>query len=318
MSQSIKAKIIKISNRSERIKEFRLGENSGAPLPSFEPGAHIRVSMLEDDYRCYSLIEFAPNSAAPNEYRIAVQLEPEGEGGSRHMHDLAEGDLINIEPPRNDFVLNEKSPAILLAGGIGVTPMISMATRLKALGQNFEFHYAGRSADVMAYCDELTAAFGDRLHLHFDDDPETALNLEHLVQSLPDTHHLYFCGPPGMLEATKSLAGAAGIAADKIHFEVFSTPTTQDGDQPFEVELVSDGQVFTIPVGQTIVEVLDKAGVDIMFDCQRGDCGICQTDIVSGEPDHRDMVLSDDEKASGNVMQICVSRAKSARLVLDI
>ena len=318
MSQSIEAKIIKISTQSKRIKEFRLAEISGGSLPDYEPGAHIRVLLPEHDYRCYSLIEFAHNSEAPNEYRIAVQLEPEGEGGSRHMHDLAEGDVITIEPPRNDFAMNEKSPAILLAGGIGVTPMISMATKLKAIDQDFEFHYAGRSVEVMAYCDELSSAFGNQLHLHFDDDPKTSLNLEQLVQELPDTHHLYFCGPPGMLVATKTIAGAAGVAAERIHFEVFSTPSSQDDDEPFEVELASDGQVFTIPVGQTIVEVLDKAGVDIMFDCQRGDCGICQTDIVSGEPDHRDMVLSDDEKASGKIMQICVSRAKSARLVLDI
>jgi ferredoxin-NADP reductase len=312
------AEIVEISILTERIKQFRLAARPDNMLPRFTPGAHIRVALPDGSYRCYSLIELPSTTSTPEEYRIAVQLEPEGQGGSSYMHGLAKGDILKFEPPKNDFPLDDTVPAVLIAGGIGVTPMISMATRLQARGQDFEFHYAGRSADVMAYVDPLKAAFGSRLFLHFDDDPDTSLNLTQIIQGIPDQYHLYFCGPVGMLEATKSIASAAEIPEGRIHFEVFATPKAQDGDQPFEVELSSTAQVFTIPVGKTIIEVLDEAGIDIMFDCQRGDCGICQTDVISGEPDHRDVVLSDDEKASGDVMQICVSRAKSPRLVLDI
>ncbi|PCH71638.1 MAG: oxidoreductase [Rhodobacteraceae bacterium] len=318
MTDHYHTEIVEISDLTERIKQFRLAAKPGISLPNFAPGSHIRVAMPDGDHRCYSLIDLPSENGTPDGYRIAVQVEPDGQGGSKYMHGLAIGDSLGISPPKNDFPLDDTAPAILIAGGIGVTPMISMATRLLARGQEFEFHYAGRSAGVMAYIDTLRAAFGARLALHFDDDPDTALNLAQIVQGIPDQHHLYFCGPPGMLEATKFIASAAGLSSDRIHFEVFATPKAQEGDQPFEVELSSTGQVFTIPPGKTIVEVLDEAGIDIMFDCQRGDCGICQTDVISGTPDHRDVILSDDERASGEVMQICVSRAKSPRLVLDI
>lgn len=314
MDRIIQAKIMAVNSLTSQIKEFTLGTDDD--LPEFVAGAHIRVAVPNDDVRCYSLIEWP--SDVSKTYRIAVLLDQDGQGGSKYMHGLAAGDQIEFEPPKNDFPLNEAHPATLLAGGIGITPMISMATRLRSIPQGFEFHYTARSAENAAYCDDLVQAFGSKFHMHFDDDPATALDLPRLIADLPVSHHLYICGPQGMIEATKKLADDAGIAPNRVHFELFSAPEAQDKDQPFEVELASDGQVFTIPVGQTIVEVLDAAGVDIMFDCQRGDCGICQIDVISGVPDHRDVILSDDEKAANDVMQICVSRAKSARLVLDI
>uniref|UniRef100_UPI0030DCBA05 flavin reductase family protein n=1 Tax=uncultured Sulfitobacter sp. TaxID=191468 RepID=UPI0030DCBA05 len=207
--------------------------------------------------------------------------------------------------------------AVLLAGGIGITPMISMATTLKAAGQAFDFHYSGRSAPLMAYRDTLRETFGDALHLHCDDD-DSALNLDAVISSAGAVAHLYVCGPKGLIEAVKAKAEAAGIAANRIHFELFDAPQEQAGDSAFEVELASSGEVFTIPPGQSIIDVLEAGGVDVMYDCQRGDCGICQCDVISGTPDHRDVVLSEAERAAGNVMQICVSRAKSPRLVLDI
>ena len=314
MGHKIHAKILAVKKLTSQIKELTL--YSSTNLPDFEAGAHIRVAVPSGGTNCYSLIAWPLDAA--NTFCIAVLLDETGQGGSQYMHGLAEGDSIEFEPPKNDFPLNEAHPATLLAGGIGITPMVSMATRLRAINQDFALHYTARSAENAAYCDDLTQAFGAQVHMHFDDDPTTKLDLPQLIAGLPAAHHLYICGPQGMIEAAKKLADTAGIAAERVHFELFNAPQTQDKDQPFEVELASTGQVFTIPVGQTIVEVLDAAGVDIMFDCQRGDCGICQIDVISGVPDHRDVILSDDEKDANDVMQICVSRAKSARLVLDI
>ena len=302
---------------TERISEFRIAAADGAALPSWDAGAHVLFDLPDGDTRAYSLIAFAPIDKAPEEYRIAVQREPEGKGGSTHMHGLKPGAEITCAAPKNDFPLTPNAPAVLLAGGIGITPMISMATTLKAAGQAFQFHYSGRSAGLMAYRDALQETFGDSLHLHCDDDA-SALDLDAVIAGLAPAAHLYVCGPKGLIDATKAKAEAAGIAADRIHFELFDAPQEQEGDSAFEVELASSGEVFTIPPGQSIIDVLEAGGVDVMYDCQRGDCGICQCDVISGTPDHRDVVLSEAERAAGNVMQICVSRAKSPRLVLDI
>ena len=317
MSQ-IRTSINAVTQLTDRIRAFRLEPVGGSLLPGFEAGAHVDVSLADGQVRSYSLISFDPILAAPDHYLIAVQLEPEGEGGSQQMHALAEGDSLSITQPKNDFALNAAQPAVLLAGGIGITPMISMASTLKARGQTFRLHYAARSAEVMAYRGALQTAFGDQTTLHYDDDPATALDLPAVVENLGETANLYVCGPRGMIEAAKALAEANGITPDRIHFELFETAAQEDGDASFEVELSSTGQVFTVAAGQSIIEVLEDGGVDVMYDCQRGDCGICQCDVISGTPDHRDVVLSQAERDSGKVMQICVSRAKSPRLVLDI
>lgn len=303
---------------NERIAEFELAAPDGGALPTWQPGAYIRVSLPDGGDRAYSLITFGAPRDGGSAYRIAVQLEPEGQGGSRFMHALKAGDTLTVAPPKCDFPLDADAPTILLAGGIGITPMISMAAELTARGTPFELHYAGRTRDAVAYADELVQAFGSALHLHFDDDPESALDLEALAKSVGSSRHIYICGPRGMIEAARKLAESVGITPERIHVELFDNASAQQGDTPFEVELASTGQVFTVPPGRSIIDVLEEEGVDLIYDCQRGDCGICQTEVVSGEPDHRDVVLSDAEKAEGKVMQICVSRARSARLVLDL
>ena len=188
-------------------------------------------------------------------------------------------------------------PALLIAGGIGITPLISMATALAEAKTPFRFHYACRTAAAMAYRSELEATFGDCLTLHFDDQPETALDLAGLASSVKDEEHVYVCGPKGMIEAVKSAMEKAGVAHDRVHFELFTSAAEQSGDTAFEVEVQSTGEVFEIPVGKTIVDVLEEGGVDLIHDCLRGDCGICRTDVIDGVPDHRDVGLSDAEKA---------------------
>jgi vanillate O-demethylase ferredoxin subunit len=308
-----------IRKLTDRIAEFELAASGGSVLPGWQSGAHIRISLPEGGDRAYSLIAFDDVRGGSDIFRIAVQLEPDGKGGSRFMHSLGVGDALTVTAPKCDFPLVADAPALLLAGGIGITPMISMAAELAAKGTRFEFHYAGRTRDAIAYADKLAETFGQALHLHFDDEPDNALDLKALTDGLASDAHLYVCGPRGMIEAARKLAENAGISSDRIHFELFdNAAATQEGDAPFEVELASTGQVFTIPPGRSIIEVLEEGGVDLIYDCQRGDCGICQAEIISGTPDHRDVVLSEAEREAGKVMQICVSRAKSQRIVLDL
>ena len=319
MVESTKLKVASARMLTTTIRELVLTAADGGKLSGYTAGAHVKFQLPSGE-RSYSLVDLEPGSATdgPGQYRFAVQLEQESTGGSRHMHDLAPGDEVEALAPQNDFPLAAGKPALLIAGGIGITPLISMATALQQAGTAFRFHYASRSSDFMAYRSELEAAFGDKLTLHFDDQIETALDIDRLLVGMAADEHVYICGPKGMIEAVKSKAEAAGIDPDRVHFELFTSAAQQSGDTEFEVEIQSSGAVFAIPVGKSIIDVLEEGGVDLVYDCQRGDCGICQTDVIEGVPDHRDVVLSDAEKSEGKVMQICVSRAKSARLVLDL
>lgn len=314
----ISLRVISAVPVAERVRELVLAPETG-DLPPFSPGAHVEVSLPDGDTRPYSLIDFDGSAAAPAQYRLAVLLEEDSEGGSRFMHALSRGAMVTINAPKNNFPLHEgDAPALLIAGGIGVTPIISMATALKAAGRPYRLVYAAQDAARMAFREVLKAAHGDALQLHFDDRAGGPLPLQSLIEAAAKGTHLYVCGPRPMIAAARETAEAAGFTPERVHFELFERAAPQDGDQPFEVEIASTGQVFTIPPGKSVIDVLEAEGIDLMYDCQRGDCGICQTDVLEGVPDHRDVVLSKDERASGRVMQICVSRAKSARLKLDL
>ncbi|MBG6178424.1 vanillate O-demethylase ferredoxin subunit [Labrenzia sp. EL_208] len=299
---------------TDQIDVFRFRSKVDGPLPGYEPGAHIEFDLGPAGTRAYSLIDWPE---ATDLYTVAVQREDDGKGGSKAMHDLAVGQTVSVTEPKNDFPLEPDAPhSLLLAGGIGITPLISMATRLQSQGRSFALHYSARTSSRMGFADQLKSAFGEASHFYFDD--TEPLDLSELMQAQTAGSHVFICGPKGMIDAARTAAAAAGIPGDAVHVELFSTPEVQTGDSAFEIEVHDTGQVVSVAPDQTIIEALEEAGLDVMYDCQRGDCGICQTDVISGTPDHRDVVLSDAEKASGKVMQICVSRAKSARLVLDI
>lgn len=303
-----------IENETPAIRVIQFRAADGGALQGYTPGAHLDFDLGAAGIRSYSLIDW-PERPDPSIYRIAVQREDAGQGGSRAMHALCVGDQVDATTPANDFELVAgTAPVLLLAGGIGVTPLISMATALMAEGRTFAFHYTGRSEAVTGFTDILGTVFADHLTLHFDD--VSPLDLAALMAAQAADTQLYVCGPKGMIEAARTSAESAGIS--DIHVELFTTPDVSGGDIPFEVEIHETGQVFTVPENKTIIDVLEEAGIDLMYDCQRGDCGICQTDVIAGQPDHRDVVLSEAERTSGKIMQICVSRAKSARLVLDI
>ncbi len=309
------------------IRMLRLRAADGRALPGYSAGAHIRVRVeLSDgtpDWRHYSLINFATArnaTNAPTDYLIAVRKEAEGRGGSRFMHErVKEGDALAIEAPKNDFPLHAgPGGTVLLAGGIGITPLASMAARRRAEGLPVRLHYAGRSRELMAFLPELQALLGDHLRVHADAEHGAPLDIGAVLDDVPETDRLYVCGPKVMLDAVLAQTQARGWEHDRVHFELFTTPVVEAGDHAFEVELAQSGQRFTVPAGQSILDCLIEHGCDPMFDCKRGECGVCTTPVLEGEIDHRDYVLSAREKAEGNVMQICISRARGERLVLDI
>jgi ferredoxin-NADP reductase len=315
----LKLRVIEAEPAAERVRRLVLAAPDGTALPAYTAGAHIKVTLPDGDTRHYSLVDLDGATANPQHYTLGVLFEAESKGGSRFMHGLKPGDTVEVSAPKNDFALSEDDgPTLLIAGGIGVTPIVSMATALKAAGRPYRIVYAARNAEAMAFAGALEARHGEALVLHHDDSAGGPLDLKSLIEAAEQHTRIYVCGPRPMIEAAREIADAAGIPRDHVHFELFQTAVHDESEMPFEVELASSGQVFTIPPGRTIIEVLEEAGIDLMYDCQRGDCGICQTDVLEGEPDHRDVVLTEAERGSGKVMQICVSRAKTPRLKLDL
>lgn len=307
------------------IRRIRLVDPAGKPLAPLASGAHLQFLIPGvADRRCYSVVQLTTAETAepaPAAYWIAVRHEEASRGGSAYMHQLKVGDTLAVNEPRNEFPLHApeagEGPTVLIAGGIGITPLASHAAALSAAHRPFVLHYSSRSRDQLAMVHELQALCGDALHLHADDDPATHMDLAALLGTLRPTQHLYVCGPKGMIDAAIALATERGWPKERIHVELFVEAATQLGDQPFEVELRQSGQVLQVPADKTILEVMEDAGCDPLFDCRRGECGVCQVDVLEGVPDHRDYYLNDAERASNKVIQICISRARSARLVLD-
>jgi ferredoxin-NADP reductase len=325
MGEELEVDVREVRAEAPLIRSLRLGRPDGSPLPSFTPGAHIKVWLpaLADDPRHYSLINLEPARGAirsPEHYRIAVRLDEAGRGGSRAMHALHPGERLRISAPIDGFSLVPGTgPVVLLAGGIGVTPLLSMAAALKAQGRPFSAVYCGRSRSQLAFAEELSSLAGsDGLTLHCDDEAGRLFDVAALIERLPADASVYVCGPTPMIEAAIKEGARRGFGSDRVRFELFQAAAPKASDGAFEVELKHSGRVFTVPPGRSILDVLMDGGEEPLHDCRRGDCGVCQVGVLEGEVDHRDFVLSEAERASNKVMQICVSRAKSPRLVLDL
>ena len=319
-------RVIEVRALNPLITLLRLGADHGV-LPGYEAGARVRVQVElasgVKDWRDYSLINWQPAPGAtqsPANYLMAVRKAIDGRGGSRYMHEqVHEGQLLTIEPPQNDFTLHTGAgKTVLLAGGIGVTPMISMAAQRCAEGLPVRLHYAGRSRGSMAFLPELEALLGGALLVHADDEQGGPLAIDAVLDACLPTDHLYVCGPQAMLETVLAQCNERGWAQERVHFELFAAPPSTAGDQPFTVELAQSQKSWQVAADQSLMDCLIEHGCDPMFDCKRGECGVCTTAVLEGEIDHRDHYLSAAEKARGDVMQICVSRAKGARLVLDL
>ena len=324
--EAIQVQVTQVQALNPLVCSITLRARDGAALPGFSAGAHVRVQVAladgSNDWRHYSLIDFGGEvgaGAEVSQYQIAVRREDEGRGGSRFMHALREGDVLTIEPPRNDFPLGEHSGrSVLVAGGIGVTPLIGMAAQRRAQGRPVTMVYAGRSRELMAFLPELQALLGHDLTVHADAEAGAALDLAALIDGCAASDRLYVCGPQPMLDAVLGQAQARGWPSDRVHFELFSAPQAQAGDQAFELVLAQSGKTCTVAADQTILDCLIEQGCDPLFDCKRGECGVCAVPVLEGEVDHRDYALSADEKAAGKVIQVCISRAKGPRLVLDL
>lgn len=316
---ALTVRVAAINEEAVNVRSFVLSPASGSTLPPFAPGSHLEVHMKPGLSRTYSI--FADPHDASN-YRIAVKLEGASRGGSRFMHEaLSAGDWLEIGRPRNNFPLIEAAAhTLLIAGGIGITPILSMADRLAQIGRSFELHYFARSPEQAPFGHELSkATYSRQVHFHFG--LERAAINDRLVQLLavrPDDGHLYLCGPEGFMDLAKATAQASWQEA-AIHLERFSAdPAASVGpESSFEVRLARSGGSFFIPADLSILEVLEKRGIKIPSSCRQGVCGSCATGVLQGEPDHRDVFLSAREKAANDQICPCVSRAKTSSLVLD-
>ncbi|AAV97270.1 oxidoreductase FAD-binding domain/oxidoreductase NAD-binding domain/2Fe-2S iron-sulfur cluster binding domain protein (plasmid) [Ruegeria pomeroyi DSS-3] len=312
---SVAAEVIAVSSETRDIKRFILKPQDQG-LCTWEAGAHLRVVVSDGSTRAYSLLRLPDLS--DDQIALGVLLEAKSAGGSKFMHALKPGDMVKVSDAANQFPLGgHEEHAVLIAGGIGVTPILSMASDLVAADRSFEMHYAGRTEGALSFVPELKAICGDALHIHYDDQP-SAMNIQAILENTPTGSHVYFCGPSGMIEAVKRTAKELGWSDERIHFELFATAADESQNTAFDIEVSDTGQIIHVPADKSIIEALEEAGLDPLYDCQRGDCGICQCDVIEGIPDHRDVILSDAEKASNTVMQICVSRSKTPKLVLDL
>ncbi|MCY1269575.1 Phthalate dioxygenase reductase [compost metagenome] len=301
------------------IVSLELEPLAGGSLPAFSAGSHIDVEIRPGLVRQYSLCN---DPTEQHRYVIGVLRDPASRGGSVAVHaDLHEGQQIRISPPRNHFPLVQSRRSLLLAGGIGVTPILCMAERLASSGAEFEMHYGARSAERMAFRERIEkSGFAERVHFHLDDGPaEQALNLPAVLDAQGPEAHLYVCGPGGFIDFVRASARAAGWADERVHFEFFAARAVDtSADSSFEVQVASTGKVYTVGEDDTIASVLEAAGVELPLSCQQGICGSCITRVLDGQPDHRDQVLTDKERNEENWFTPCCSRAKSPRLVLDI
>ncbi len=286
----------------------------GSELPPFTAGAHIDVQIGYGINRQYSL---ANDPAETHRYLLGVLKAPNSRGGSVMLHDLVmPGFHLKISPPRNLFPLNESATeSILVGGGIGITPMLTFAHRLHALGKPFELHLHARSRDRAPFLAAIEASpFAAQLFLHLDDDPYGGIDYhQHLYRRDAD---LYLCGPNGFMEAIGAAVKAA-IAPERLHREVFETAEISTTNAPFEVQLQSSGEVLTVGADQTLVEVLQQHGAPVSRNCPRGFCGGCAVTVLEGEVEHRDNVLPDELRQAGRMLS-CVSRAKGGRLLLEL
>jgi ferredoxin-NADP reductase len=287
-----------------------LAHPDGAALPSWAPGAHVDLLPDGGPERQYSL---CGDPAAPT-WEIAVLRERAGRGGSAFVHDrVRAGDLVRVRGPRNHFPLVEAVAYRFVAGGIGITPIRPMITEVAARGADWRLLYGGRSAASMAFADELSA-LGARVRLR----PQDKYGLLDLRAELTDMDvgtAVYCCGPEPLLTAVADL-----VAPEMLHVERFApAAVAADGtDTAFDVELNRSGRTVRVPAGRSVLESIEAAGVPVLFSCREGTCGTCETEVLDGEPDHRDSLLTAAEHAAGDTMLICVSRARGARLVLDL
>ncbi|MCA8239527.1 MULTISPECIES: PDR/VanB family oxidoreductase [Burkholderia] len=310
---------------AQDIRCFRISRVDGQPFDAYEPGAHIDVTAPSGITRQYSL---CGNPDERRSYLFAVKKETHSRGGSRSLHDdVSVGAELSIGAPRNLFRLTDAANEhVLVAAGIGITPLLSMAYALNRRGARYRLHYFARSRDHAAFVDELSAEpFASHVTFHYGVEPDTlAAELGRCMESIDSSAHVYTCGPGPFMDAVVA-AAATRVPEDAIHLERFAaepsaavTAADDAAAKGFEVRLQRSGKSLRVAPDTSIVDALAKIGIEVDTSCGEGVCGTCMVPVLDGEPDHRDHCLSKAERASNTVICCCVSRARSPVLVLDL
>jgi vanillate O-demethylase ferredoxin subunit len=319
VAETLELQVRAIRLQAHNILSFELVDRAGQPLPVVQAGAHVDVHLPGGLVRSYSL---AGDPEDRSRWVLGVLREDHGQGGSRSMHDRVRvGGSLRVSQPKNEFALNpDARRSILLAGGIGITPIKAMAHALWHRDQPFELHYCARSQAHAAFLKPLTDLLGpDYLHLHFDDgDPSKGLDIGALLATHEPQTHLYYCGPSGFMAACDQ--ASQHWPSGTVHREYFKAPASESvapaNDGAFTVHLVRSGQSIVVQPDQTIVRALELSGQRLGTSCMAGLCGTCKVNYVEGEVDHRDYILTDEEKTY--CLTACVSRAKGATLSIDL
>lgn len=299
---------------------FEMVDVNGGPLPAFSAGSHVDVQLPGGLTRQYSLCN---DPKETHRYLIGVLRDAASRGGSSAMHDqVAVGQVLQISAPKNHFPLaHDARRSLLLAGGIGVTPILCMTERLAITGADFEMHYCARSRARMAFRERISASeFAHRVQFHFDDgDAQQKLDIERLLAAPQDGLHLYVCGPKGFMDAVLNAARRLGWQESRLHYEFFSAAVaSSDRDASFEVKLASSGRIIVVPGGKTVTQALSEAGIEVQTACEQGVCGTCLTRVLEGVPEHKDLYLTPEEQAANDQFTPCCSRSRTPLLVLDL
>ncbi len=315
----IDVKVLRRRRLADGIAAIELARDDGDPLPPFTAGSHIDVHLENGLFRQYSLWN---NPSGADRYCLGVLREEPGRGGSQAMHMLRSGSRLKISPPRNRFELvSDAGDSLLLAGGIGITPILCMAQVLHGRGAEFELHYCARARGRMAFRDLLRKSdFAERVHLHFDDGPDDQkLDIPSIARAHRPGRHLYVCGPAGFMDAVLEAAASTWPSGTmhKEHFTLDVEPPDRD-DRAFRVRVASTGEELEVPADRSVVETLAEIGIEIPTSCEQGICGTCITGVLDGVPDHRDFVLTEEEHVANDQMTVCCSRALSDLIVLDL
>lgn len=319
LTSNIQVVVAAIHQETPLVKKFTLTPLDGEPLDPFSGGSHITTylpSLSQDQplERHYSLI------SSPTErsyYQIAVRLHDHSSGGSAYWHQQARvGTQLVISQPKNHFPLSSRAKHhVFYAAGIGITPILAMMTDLQAKGESFELHYAARSREDCPFYQEICARFGNQSHFYFS--REQMRMTPDSMSSYPIGTHLYFCGPAPMVHQFREAALACGYPLGSIHYELFTPPVCCE-PQPFQAILQSAGTVIEVARDQSLLDALLKAGIRVPYSCRVGACGTCEMEVLAGEVEHRDSVLSEEERKKHERMMTCVSRARTPQIILRV
>ncbi len=314
----IAVRVARIDTVAERIKRIRLVRTDGVPLPTFSAGSHIVVGMRQGNRTIKNPYSLMGPLSDTSGYEISVLKTEKSHGGSQFVHDrLYEGAFVSISHPFSLFPLDMRARKhLLIAGGIGITPIMSMAEQLALLEKPFELHYSTRTPASGAYVEQLKGKYGRKAH-HYQTVSERRMDLVHLLGQQPLGTHLYVCGPEAMIDAVLQIGKEAGWPSQHLHAERFTAPR---GRLPFTVQLARSERSVDIKEDESILQALESAGLEPPFLCRGGACGQCETKVLAcdGTLQHNDHYLSDDEKMSGEKIMICVSRIRGSRLTLDL